>query len=346
MDVWGCTMRTREWAMSAMALGLLGGCASKPDALWARQDHLNQRYVASQLPAAYAAMNRLDEAARNQLHLEHAKRSADTGLVMLASKISCDFGFTQEQRDFMAILRHFHPNTIEQGEDGRVYNAGVIFGRNDWVSLDAPLTLQRATPHTGETGHAGRAVYTYALPADTTFDAKIGEVYNTLTLSGTIDIARTNPTRAPDAAPSVVDALLVVRENGRTLRLTLDKASPFSTLHLDARGRGLLGMAMKIESEAATYAGVVYVGSSIYFEIPVEANVSWTRLRIVVPIARPGNELTPARDTTLLAADGPFQKLDINTDPWADSNANGILDGADRLLWIYYIYQDELYRGY
>lgn len=329
-----------------MILGLLGGCASRPDWVWERQHCINDRYVVSQMPAAYAAIVRQDEETRGKSSLECTKRSSDSGLVLLVSKISYDFGFIQEQRDFMEILRHLNPATIERGEDGRVYNTCAVLGRNDWVSLDATFSLRETmlacgmswSDRAGKNDAASRprVVFTYGVPANTTFDARFGHVYNALTLSGTISLAREGP-RSPagDATMIPVDAALSVRKHGNTLRLTLDKSSPFNALVLDAQGHGMLGMALTVESDAAIFAGVVYVGSTIYVEIPVEVNASWTRLRLVSPISRPGNELTPARETTLLAADGPFHKMGVKYDAWVDSNANGIHDGADALLRIY-----------
>lgn len=332
--------------MGVMIAGLLGGCAARPDVVSQRQHGINDRYVVSQMPAVYAAIAQQDEENRSKLSLEHATRWSKSNLAQIASRMAYCFGLTDEQREMMVILRQLNPDTIERGEDGRVYNTGAVLGRNDWVSLDATLSCRKtavmheSTPRVqrGENQAATtpRVVSTYRVPANTTFDARFGHVYNTLTLSGTIDLARGDlGDSAGKAAATPVDAALAVRKHGNTLHLTLDKASPFNALRLDARGRGVMGMALKVDSDAAIFAGVVYVGSTIYVEIPVEVNASWTRLRLASPITRPGNELTPSREATLLAADGPFHDKEKNDDPWADANANGIVDGADALLRIY-----------
>lgn len=339
-------MRIQYLAMGAIFLLLLAGCASRPDEVWQRQHCLNDRRVCSQLPGVYAAMNLVDHEARDKKFGEYIKRSSDSSLVLLVSKIAYDFGFVEEQRDFMTILRHFNPATIERGDDGKVYNSCSILGRTDWVSLDATLTRQRTRPADDASGSQPRGVYTFTLPANTTFDARFFHAYNDLTLSGSIDLTTPEP-GTPVAEATPTRAVLVVGKNGNNLRLTLDPANPFNTLRLDPQGHGVLGMALKVESDARDLAGVVYVGSTIYVEIPVEVNEAFTRLRLASSIFRPGNELTPASATTLLAADGPFHKMDVKADAWADSNANGILDGADAILWLYATdLKDRLWPGF
>jgi len=289
---------------------------------------------------------------------------------ILAASLACQANDYELMREHIRRLRDILLPKIFPGPNGQIYNTLVGFGRQDWIALDTTLTLAPNTPcksvtvtltpqgvinaeATGkavedEGGEAGVAVVvpasstqaytscTYVVPSGTTFDMRFAEEYHGVTFSGSIDLARTNPT-IPETGLVVAaiptEAQFIMSKYGHKLRMSLDKTSPYNTLRLGADGKGVLGVALALESDSSALAGLVYVGATVYFEFPVEVNAAWTSVRLNVPRARPGNELTPVEDKTLIVADGPRAELPpIGGDPCADVNGNGIPDGVDRQI--------------
>lgn len=287
---------------------------------------------------------------------------------ILAAKIACDEGDNDLMREHLRRVRDLLLPKIIKNANGQIYNTMVALGRNDWMALDTTLTLAPQDPCKSVTmtvasqgvvnaEATGKAVEeegasasvavvvpaasaqsyttcTYVVPPGTTFDLRFGDEYHGVTIAGAIDLARTNPA-IPESGSVVAaiptDVQLTLSKYGRKARLTLDKTSPYNAMRIDAQGNGVLGVALNLESDSSDLVGLVYVGATIYFEFPVEVNSAWTSVRLNVPRTRPGNELTPAEELTLIAADGPLSPPPpIDSDICGDVNGNGIRDGADR----------------
>lgn len=291
--------------------------------------------------------------------------------LILAAKIACDEGNNDLMREHLRRLRDILLPKIVSGANGQIYNTMVAMGRNDWITLDTTLTLAPQDPCKNVTmtivpqgivnaEAAGKAVEdqggetgvtvvvpaastqafttcTYNVPSGTTFDMRFGEEFRGVMLGGSFDLARTNtpiPENGLVVAAIPTDLQFTASKYGHKLRLSLDKTNPYNALRLDAQGKGVLGVALTLESDSSALVGLVYVGSTIYFEFPVEVNASWTSVRLMVPRTRPGNDFTPVNDLALIAADGPrTSPPPIANDPCSDLDGNGIRDGADERIY-------------
>lgn len=176
---------------------------------------------------------------------------------------------------------------------------------------------------------------TYAVPANTTFNMRFGgAVLNGLSLSGTIAVAQTAaafPAVGVGPVGLPTDVSLTASFLGQKITLDLDKTCPYNVLRVDASGNGALCVALTVDSDSPDLVGFVQIGSTIYFELPVQVAGDWSAIRIHADASIPGHLLTPTDPVALAAADGPSSAV-IAEDPCADANENGIRDGADEVI--------------
>ena len=170
---------------------------------------------------------------------------------------------------------------------------------------------------------------TYSINGSVPLEAKFGEELAG-TLSGSVSLAVLDVGgQAMAALPT--DANLSATFQGQTVKFTLEKSSPFNSLRANVQGEGTLGLVMKVDSKSPMLAASMYMGQTMYFEVPVTVAPDWQSFTVAVASTRSGRLLTPVDDDVLLAADGRFEPRVTNT-PCADDNNNGIRDGAEEQI--------------
>jgi len=300
------------------------------------------------------------------LDTAHAK-CQQTISMLLEAKMACDNRDDELLHDTIKRIRDLWAPKIISDSNGKIVNTMVVLLRQDWMALDTTLTLTPQDPCKSVTlaiapqgvvnaEATGKAIEndgdsasvaivvpaaaaqsytscTYIIPTGTTADLRMSDEYPGIALSGSIALARTNvaiPEGGTTVAAIPTDVQMSASMHGRKLTLALDKTNPFNALRLDAQGKGTLGVALTLDSKSTDLIGLIYVGATIYFEFPVEVNEAWTTVRLNVPRARPGNELTPTPDFMLAGTDGtPVPLPPYLGDRCADANGNGVPDGAD-----------------
>jgi len=133
------------------------------------------------------------------------------------------------------------------------------------------------------------------------------------------------------------DMVLMLQGSGISATLTLDETCPYNELSLDMNGEGYLGMAVSLSSESDALARVSQLGS-FWMVLPVSQDASgglvfdtagWSIGTEVFPIQ-------PATMSIVMGQTGASNDLpNEREESCADSDGNGIRDGADAIINIY-----------
>ncbi len=264
-------------------------------------------------------------------------------------RMACDDGNAAEARGFVKQFRTLFPPRIisvpapaaEPGKtDGKptVVNTGVVFGEHDWIEAGvkgAGVDLKLAEgaeckPATDADATGGGG--TFSLADRSTMNVRFGaDPAVPLALSGTLtlsDLHRSD--RGKSAVPTALDFKLTAV--GADLALTLDKSSPYNRLVTDAKGIGTLAFAATIDSPAPGLAPCWYMGATLYFVLPVRVSEDFRTLTLTMSKQEPASEYTPVEPWVLRAADGRWKGKITNT-PQADTDGDGIRDGANELIY-------------
>lgn len=333
----------------------------------------NIRFLNAQIAMNYAMCCQKPAQERGQC-LSQTQEKVNTTLgLILTAKQACDNNDDALVRDTIKQIRDIWLPKIIKTATGQVVNQMVALGSQDYLVIDAtlPRVPDSCTPvtvsivgndivnaeATGRASENSRALSplaagpeialvvpanavatynacTYAVPANTTFNMRFGDVWNGLSLSGAIAIARTStafPTAGVGAVGLPTDVSLTASVMGQTLTLELDKTCPYNALRTDGVGNGTLCVALNVDSNSPALVGLIQVGSTIYFEFPVRVAKDWSSIRIHADASVPGHLLTPTDPDALAGADNPPASV-IAEDPCTDNDGNGIRDGADEAI--------------
>ncbi len=330
------------------------------------------RFLNGQIAGGYAACCQAPAAQQDACFTELNAKVSATQTLILSAKIACDNNDDAAIRDIIKQIRELWLPKIIKTAAGLIQNQMVAFGDRDWIVIDTtlprnidckPVTVsvvnnkivnpestgkateeaRSATPGAGGlesvTVLPSNAAQTftaceYSLVPNTTLDLRFGNEWNNISLSGSISIAQTAQFPAAGSAdiglPTEVS--LTATKLGQKLSLELDKTSPFNTLRVDAAGIGTLGVALTLSSDSSALIGLVQVGSTIYFELPVVMSADWSALRIVADAITPGSTITPTVPVILIGSDSP-PRPGIAQDRCADNDENGLRDGADEVIY-------------
>lgn len=176
----------------------------------------------------------------------------------------------------------------------------------------------------------------YTVPDGTTFGMRFGTELAGIELGGSVSVAQTMSEFPATGSGQVgIPTAMELKASylGASLRLELDKSSPFNTLEVDSNGDGRLGVALTLSSDSSSLIGIVQIGSTIYFNLPVHVEQGWGTMRIRAARTTPGDTITPTDPVALLGADTPPHAVAIPTDRCGDADGNGIRDGADEQIW-------------
>lgn len=217
-----------------------------------------------------------------------------------------------------------------------VLNPEAVGKAADAVSLamptGAPVPAAVITANTGPSYTA----CTFDLPPATSFAMKFGDVWSGIGLSGSMAIAQTATFPVAGAGQATVGVPTALSFSlsylGEKANLDLDKTCPYNTLSVDANGNGTLGVALTLTSGSHSLAGLIQVGGTIYFSLPVHMSADWAKLEIRTDKTAPGETYTPTNHDVLVGADTPPHPGVTNT-PCADADGNGIRDGADEAIF-------------
>ena len=330
----------------------------------------NMRFLYGQIAGGYETCCQKTLAQQDACFDELDDKISATQTLILTAKMECDTNNDAAVRDIIKQIRELWMPKIIKSAAGAVQNQMVALGTHDYIALDTTLlrtnldckpvtvtiiggTVVNAeatgkaaedSPRTGD-GTSPAVVVpsdaaqpystcTYTVPADSSFDIRFADVRNGISLSGTISIAQT-ASQVPDTGsadlglPTAVslEALYL----GQKLTLELDKTCPYNTLRLDANGVGTLGVALTLKSDSHHLIGLVQIGSTIYFNLPVQMSQNWSSLRIHSLATTPGSTITPTVPAILAGADVP-PHAGIAMERCTDNDGNGIRDGADALI--------------
>ncbi len=333
----------------------------------------NMRFLNGQIGLNYAiCCHRSNPAHRDSCLNEVRQKVNDTLGLIQAAKTACDNNDDALIRDLLNKIRDKWLPKIGLSATGRVENQMVALGQHDWLDLSTTLTrpaqdgckpvtlaiVSSDVINPEATGQAAENVATasqssgavaavvtsnaaesytactFNLPDGTTFALRFGDVWNGLSLSGSLAIAQTATFPATGQAnvgvPTAVN--FTASYLGDKAALELDKTCPYNALRVDSSGNGTLGVALKLSSSSPSLAGFPQVGATIYFSLPVHMSADWTSLAIATDRNAPGETYTPTNHDVLIAADTPPHP-GIATDPCADNDGNGIRDGADEAIY-------------
>ncbi len=136
------------------------------------------------------------------------------------------------------------------------------------------------------------------------------------------------------------DMVLILQGGGIDVTLTLDETCPYNELVLDANGDGYLGMAVSLNSASSVLARVSQLGS-FWMVLPVSQDAfgglvfdtaGWSIGTEVFPIQ-------PATMAIVMGQTGASNGLpNGREESCADTDGNGIRDGADEIINIYDTY--------
>jgi hypothetical protein len=356
----------------AALFSLSGAWAFTAQSCCQRQACENLRFLYGHIAGGYAACCQKPAEQQESCFDSLNSKVSETQSLILQAKMACDSGNNDLVRDSIKKIRDLWVPKIVQLSSGAVVNQMVAFGHQDWLQIDTTMpqvdqgcsstTLalvggQLVNPEaTGNAAELSRSstpgvggaepvlvfpanaaqsytTCTYRMPAGASFNARFGEVYNGIALSGTVSVAQTAPFPTAGSAQVGVptQTSMVVSYLGQKLSLDLDKTSPFNHLTVNAGGEGTLGVALTLESSSPALIGMVQVGSTIYFALPVAVAPDWSSLRILAGPGTPGSTITPTDPIILAGADTTFAAI-VPSSRCADDNNNGIRDGAEEVI--------------
>ena len=202
-------------------------------------------------------------------------------------------------------------NTIAM-VDGRVVNRMPVFGRRDWISLGCTLFRVSERPYeardedpsrsTATSDAAEQVVHEFRFSPDTQLRVRFRSEA-TGSINGTIGLVRLKTGDGSlRALPTAVD--FVVRMNGQTVTLALDRSSPFNSLEATEGGSGFLSLALAVDSKSDGLAGSLHLGETYFFRLPVMVDPEFRTLRFRLEPSMPAHLYTPVSEITLDAADG------------------------------------------
>ena len=174
----------------------------------------------------------------------------------------------------------------------------------------------------------------FDIPDGATVSMRFGEEVSGIALAGWVSIARTQQ-RLPTEGSAVVaiptEANFDLAKSGQRLSMHLDSTSPHNHVTLDSAGRGTLCVALTIASDSPWLAGLVQVGSTLYFSFPIEVSADWSTIRVRCDRTTPADEITPTVAVALQGADSPGTLTRVSDDRCSDGDGDGLRDGAEEL---------------
>lgn len=302
------------------------------------------------------------------------KKIDETQSLVLIAKIACDNNEDALVRDTIKEIRDKWLPKIIKPISGIVQNEMIALGRNDYLTIDVSMTRgPNSKPVTvsivdgtavnpeaaGGASEGGRSAVpgaagaesfavlpanatqsftscNYTVPPGSTLNLRFGKPYNGLAFSGSLSIAKLSEFPRMGSADVGLPTAVSLKASalGHKLALDLDKTSPYNTLRLDSTGKGTLGVALTLSSDSSALIGLVQVGSTIYFQLPVEVSADWTTLRLRVDSTTPGDAITPTVAVVLAGSDNQTLPPALTNDRGCtDSNENRIKDGAERFIY-------------
>lgn len=304
----------------------------------------------AQVAVGYDDCCRKPTEAERQACLSAFGEKAQSALALDSSvRMACDDGNAAEARGLVKQIHALFPPriisvpapTAEPGkpaDEAKVVNTWVVFGERDWIEAGehgAGVVLKVAEGAEGKPAADGGPTgggRTYTLADRSTMNVRFGaDPAVPLALSGTLSISDPRATATGESAvPTALDFKLAAV--GANLTLTLDKSSPYNRLETDTKGIGTLSFAATIDSSAAGLAPCWYMGATLYFVLPVSVSEDFRTLTFTMTRKQPAAKYTPVEPWVLRAADGRWKGKITNT-PQADSDGDGIRDGASELIY-------------
>ena len=323
-------------ALLAACIATAGASAHAGPSRCERRACENIRFLNAQIAMSYEACCRAPADERTARLSEIQDKAHATLSLALIAKQACDEKDGALAREAARRIRDLWLPTVVRSADGKVVNQMIALGSRDYIVIDAtlPRLPDSCTPIADAV--ATDNACTYTVPANTTFNMRFGDIArNSLSLSGSIAVAQTAaafPSTGVGPVGLPTDDPLTARFLGQTITLDLDRTCPYNVLRVDANGNGALCVALTVDSNSPALVGFIQIGSTIYFELPVQVAKDWSAIRIHADASVPGHLLTPTDPVALAGADNPSSAVNAE-DPWADTNENGLPDGADEVIY-------------